>query len=59
MKQAIRYKAHKIIYRDTSFYVSIILSIDYALYELRMCFDLAGATLTPFKLIMKLTEAEN
>jgi hypothetical protein len=59
MKQAIHYKTHNIIYRDTSYYVSVILSIDYALYEMRMCFDLNIATLTHFKLIMDLTEAQN
>ena len=59
MKQVISYKTHKVIYRDTSYYVSIILSVENALYEMRMCFDLTGASLTPFKLIMKLTEAEN
>ena len=59
MKKTILYKAHIVIYRDTSYYVSIILSIDYALYEMRMCFDhLAGVSLTPLNLIMKLTEAE-
>jgi hypothetical protein len=59
MKQAILYKTQNVIYRDSSYYVSIILSIDHALYEMRMCFDLTGATLTPFKLIMNLTDEEN
>jgi hypothetical protein len=59
MKQAISYKTHKVIYRDTSYYVSIILSIENALYEMRMFFDLTGATLTLLKLIMNLTEAQN
>ena len=59
MKQTILYKTHNVIYRDSSYYVSIILSIDYALYEMRMCFNLTGATLTPLKLIMNFTEEEN
>jgi hypothetical protein len=59
MKQAISYKTHKVIYRDSSYNVSIILSIENALYEMRMCFDLIGATLSHFKLIMNLTEAQN
>jgi hypothetical protein len=60
MKKSILYKTHNVIYRDSSYYVSIILSIDYALYEMCMCFDnLAGVTLAPFKLIMNLTEAQN
>ena len=59
MKQAIHYKTHNIIYRDTSYFVSIILSIDYKLYEMRMCFDLNITSLTPFKFIMNLTEAQN
>ena len=59
MKKSILYKRHKVIYRDSSYYVSIILLVENALYEMRMCFDLNGATLSPFKLIMKLTDAEN
>ena len=59
MKQAILYKTHNVIYRYSSYYVSIILSIDHALYEIRMCFDLTGVTITPYKLIMNLTEAQN
>ena len=59
MKKAILYKTHKVIFRDSSYYVSIILLIENALYEMQMCFDLTGATLTPLKLIMKLTDAEN
>ena len=59
MKQAIRYKTHNVIFRDSSYYLSIILTIENALYEMRMCFDLTGATLTPLKLIMNLTEAQN
>ena len=50
MKQEILYKTHQVIYRDASYYVSIILSTDDALYEMRMCFDhLVGATLAPLK----------
>ena len=53
------YKTHKVIYRDASYQVSIILSTDNALYDMQMCFDhLTGATLTPLKLIMNFTEAQ-
>ena len=58
MKKAILYKTHKVIYRDSSYYVSIILLVENALYEMRMCFDLTGATLKPLKLILNLTEAQ-
>ena len=47
MKQAIHYKTHKVIYADSSYYVRIIVSIDDAIYEMRMCFNLSGATLIP------------
>jgi hypothetical protein len=60
MKKAILYKTHNVIFRNSSFDVSIILLIENALHEMRMCFDhLAGATLRPFRLITKLTEAQN
>ena len=59
MNQPLRYKTHKVIYRDASYKVSIILSAEKALYEMQMCFDhLAGAPLTPLKLITNFTEAQ-
>jgi hypothetical protein len=52
-KKPIRYKTHKVIYRDASYKLSIILSTDDALFEMQMCFDnLVGATLIHFKVIM-------
>ena len=59
MKQAIHYKSHKVIFADSLYYARIILSIDDALYEMRMSFNITGATLTTLKMIMKLKEAEN
>ena len=54
------YITHKVIYRDSSYYVSIILSTnEKAFYEVSMSFDLSGVTLAPFKFIMKLKEALN
>ena len=57
-KKPTRYKTHKVIYRDASYKVSIILSSDDTLYEMQMCFYPAKATLTPLKLIMNFTEAQ-
>ena len=55
-----RYVTHKVIYRDTSYYVSIILlTEEKAFYELRLTLDLTGVTLTPLKYITKLKKAEN
>jgi hypothetical protein len=54
-----RYLTHQAIYRDSSYYVSIILSSkEMHLYEIGMSFDLSGVTLTPFKFIMKLKEEQ-
>lgn len=51
------YITHQVVYRDSSYHVSIILSSkDNALYELHLCFDLARVTLTPFRFITKLKE---
>ena len=53
------YLTHRVIYRDYSYYVSIILSTkDNALNEVWLTFDLSGVTLTPFNFITKLTEAQ-
>ena len=53
------YVAHKVIYKDSSYFVRIILmSYDDAFYEYRNSFDHSGAALTSFKLIMKLKEIE-
>ena len=55
-----RYVTNKVIFRDTSYYVSIILlTEEKAFYELRLTLDLTGVTLTPLKYITKLKEAEN
>jgi hypothetical protein len=54
-----RYITHRVIYRDSSYYVSIILSTkDNTLYEAWLTFDLYGVTLIPFMFITKLTEAQ-
>jgi hypothetical protein len=47
-----------VIYRDASYKLSIILSSDDALYEMKMCFNIDGVALTPLKLIMNFTEAQ-
>jgi hypothetical protein len=59
------YLKHKVIYRDSWFYVSIILSTkDNAIYEFWMSFDcfwsfnLAGVTLEPLNFITKLKESQ-
>jgi hypothetical protein len=48
-----------VIYRDTSYKVSIILKADDHLHEMQMCFDnLDGVTISPLKFIMNFTEAQ-
>jgi hypothetical protein len=55
-----RYLTHKLIYRDSSYCLIVVLSLEEnSFYEFRMIFDIAGVTLRPFKFIMKLTEREN
>lgn len=54
------YLTHKVIYRDSSYYVSIILSTkDNALYEVWMSFYLSGVTQAPLNFITKLKESHN
>ena len=53
------YINHRAIHQDSKYYLSIILlTKENCLYEVWMSFDLFGVTLTPFKFITKLKEAE-
>ena len=53
------YVAHKVIYKDSSYIVRIILRTnEFAYYEYRHSFDHTGAALTSFKFIMKIKEEE-
>jgi hypothetical protein len=54
-----RYLTHKVICRESYYFVSIILSTkENALYEVWLRFDLSGVTLTPLKFINKLKESQ-
>ena len=55
-----RYLTHKVIYRESYYFLSIILSTkENALYEVWLSFDLSEVTLTPLKLITKLKNSQN
>jgi hypothetical protein len=55
-----RYLTHKVIYRESYYFVSIILSTkENALYEVLLTFDISGVNLIPFKFITKLKESQN
>ena len=57
-KKPYQYKAHQVIYRDTSYNLRIILSTDDNLYEMRMFFDLSGLIRSSFNLITNLNKAQ-